>query len=51
MEDIALVQPMYNLIERSYNYFDTTDSLWFYSKNEVAKFHADVANNNAFKSL
>ena len=51
MEGIALVKPMYNLIERRYNYFDTTDSLWFYSKHEVANFHADVANNNAFKSL
>ena len=51
VEDIALVNPMYNLIERRYNYFDTTDSLWFYSKHEVDNFHADVANNNAFKSL
>ena len=41
---------MYNLIERSLNYSETTGSLWFYSKAEETNFYADIANNN-FKSF
>ena len=44
---------MYNLIKYSSNNFDTTGSSWFYSKDEVTNFHADIAynNNNDFKSF
>ena len=42
--------PMYNLIEQSSNYSETTGSLWFYSKDEPNNFNLDVANTNHFKS-
>ena len=42
---------MYNLIEYSSNYSETTGSLWFYSKDEVTNFNADITNNNNFKSF
>ena len=42
---------MYNLLEYSPNYFETADSLWFYSKGEVTNFDADIADTNVFKSL
>ena len=42
---------MYNLIEYSSNYSETTESLWFYSKDEATNFNADIANNNNFKSF
>ena len=32
--------------EYSSNYFETTGSLWFFSKDEAANFNADIANNN-----
>ena len=32
---------MYNLIEYSLNYSETTGSLWSYSKHEVTDFNAD----------
>ena len=38
--------PMYYLIEYSSNYFETTGSLWFYSKDEETDFNADIANIN-----
>ena len=41
-----LVIPMYNLIEYSSNYSETTGSLWFYSKDEATSFNADIANDN-----
>ena len=50
-EDLDLVMPMYNLIEYSSNYSETTGSLWFYSKNEATKFNANIANTNDFKSF
>ena len=31
---LNLVMPMYNLIEYSYNYLKTSESLWQYYKNE-----------------
>ena len=43
-EDSDLVMPMYNLIEYSSNYSDTTGSLWFYSKDETTTFNVDIAN-------
>ena len=43
--------PMYNLIEYSSNYSETTESLWFYSKNEATDFNADTVNTCNFKSF
>ena len=42
---------MYNLIEYSSNYSETTGSFWFYSKDEATDFNADITNTNDFKSL
>ena len=42
---------MYNLIEYSTNYSETTGSLWFYSKDEAPDFNADIVNDNNFKSF
>ena len=42
---------MYNLIEYSSNYSETTGSLWFYCKDEVTNFNADIANDDNFKSF
>ena len=39
---------MYNLIEYSSNYSETTGSLWFYSKDETSN---DIANADNFKSF
>ena len=50
-EDLDLVIPMYNLIEYSSNYSETTGSLWFYSKDEATDFNADIVNDNNFKSF
>ena len=41
---------MKNLIEYSSNFSETTESLWFYSKDEETKFNATIA-NNSFKSF
>ena len=35
---------MYNLIEYSSNYSETTGTLWFYSKDEATNFNPDIAN-------
>ena len=37
-EDLDLVVPMYNPIEYSPNYYETTESLWFDSKDEATNF-------------
>ena len=50
-EDLDLVMPMYNLIEYSSNYSETTGSLWFYSKGEATHFNIDIINDNHFKSF
>ena len=42
---------MYNLIEYSSNYSETTGSLWFYSKHEAYNFNNNIANTNNFKSF
>ena len=36
---------MYNLIEYSSNYSETTGSLWFYSKDEATDFNGLIAND------
>ena len=41
--------PMYNLIEYSSNYSETTGSLWFYSKDEAFNFNNDIENTDDFK--
>ena len=43
--------PMYNSIEYSSSYSETTGILWFYSKEEATNFNAYIANDNNFKSL
>ena len=48
-EDLGLVMQMYNLIEYSSNYSETTGSLWFYSKGEATKFNNDIATDVSFK--
>ena len=50
-EDLDLVMPMYNLIEYSSSYSETTGSLWFYSEYVVTNFNTDIANINNFKSF
>ena len=42
---------MYNSIEYSSNYSETTGSLWFYSKEEATDFNADIANTDNCKSF
>ena len=42
---------MYNLLEYSSNYFETTGNLWFYSKDEATNFNANVANDKISKSF
>ena len=41
---------MYNLLEYSSSYSDTTGGFWFYSKNERTNFIADIGDNAAFQS-
>ena len=41
-EDLDLVKPLYNLIEYSSNYSETTGNLWFYSKDEATNFDTDI---------
>ena len=50
-DDLDLVMPIYNLIEYSSNYPETTGSLWFYSKNEATNFYNNIENSNDFKSF
>ena len=50
-ENLDLVMPMYNLIEYSSNYPETTGRLWFYSKDEENNFNNNIANINNFKSF
>ena len=40
---------IFNLIEYSSNYSETTGSLWFYSNGEAINFNVDIANTNNFK--
>ena len=41
-EDLDLAMSMYNLLEHSWIYSDTTGSLWFYSKDEATNFKAGI---------
>ena len=51
-EELDLVMSMYNLIEYSSNYSETTGSLWVYSKNEATDFNNNIADtDNNFKSF
>ena len=50
-EYLDLILPMYNLIEYSSNYSETRGSLWFYSKDEVTNFNANIVNDGNFKSF
>ena len=43
--------PMYNFIEYSSNYCNTTGSSWFYSKDEEDHLNVIVGNTNTFKSV
>ena len=49
--DLNLVKLMYNIIEHSSNYSETTESLWFYSKDEATNFNNNVENIDNFKSF
>ena len=42
---------MYNLIEYSSNYSETTGRLWFNLKDEATNFNAIIANDNNFQSF
>ena len=42
---------MYNLIEYSSDYLETTGRLLFYSKNEATEFNNNIVNTNDFKSF
>ena len=50
-EDLDSVMPMYNLIEYSSNYSETTGSLWFYSKHKTTNFDVSIENTDSFKSF
>ena len=50
-EDLDLVMPIYNLIEYSSNYSETTGNLWFCLKDEATKLNLDIVNTNDFKSF
>ena len=46
-EDLDIVMPMYNLLEYSDNYQDSTGSLYQFKRNEPPDDNADVANNTS----
>ena len=48
-DHLDLVIPIFNVIDYSWNYSETTGGLWFYSKNEANNFNVDIANTNSFK--
>ena len=50
-KDLDLIVLMYNLLEYSSNYSDIAGSLWFYSKDEVTNFNAEITDDKAFKSF
>ena len=49
-EDLDLVMPIHNLLEDSSSYSDSTDSLYFYSKDEATNLNNDIVNANNLKS-
>ena len=46
-EDIYTAMPMYNLIEHSENYSDTSGSLWQLIRDEVPANNADLTINSS----
>ena len=42
---------MYNLLEYRPNCSETTNNLWFYSKDEATNFNNDIADTNDFNSF
>ena len=50
-EDLDLVMTMYNLIEHSYNYSETTGSLRLYSKDKAANLNNNIENTDEFNSF
>ena len=42
---------MYNRIECSLNYSETTGTLWFYSKDEATSFNNNIESTDNFKSF
>ena len=48
-DHLDLVIPIFNVIDYSWNYSETTGGLWFYSKNEANNFNVDIANTNSFE--
>ena len=50
-EDLDIVMPIYNLIQYSSNYSETSGQLWFYSKDKATNFDADIGNTGYFKSF
>ena len=50
-EDLDMVMPKCNLLEYSSNYSDTTDSLWFSSKDEATNFNDDIENSDESESF
>ena len=48
-EELCLVTPMYNFLEKNSNYSDTAGSFWFYCKG--INFDNDIANTEIFKSF
>ena len=50
-EHLDLVMPIYNLIEYSSNYSETTGSLWFYSQDKTTDFNNEIANTDNLKSF
>ena len=51
VEDLELIMSIYNFLEYSSNYSDTTRSLLFYSKDEATNFNNDIADTTDFKAL
>ena len=50
-DDLDLLKLVYNLIEYSSNYSETTGSLWSYSKDEENNSNAGINNDNNCKSF
>ena len=46
-----MIIPIYKSLEYNSKYSDTTESLWFYFKNEAFDFSNDVVNSNGFKKF
>ena len=50
-EHLDLVMRMYNLVEYSSNYSETTGSLWIYSNDEATNVNNDIENIDEFTSF